>query len=84
MHFQIPFHLYRSKYPTKLLTLYHSLRDSILDGVLTYETRLPSSRELAYFVRIVPGDSQRCLRYAECRGVRAKRDRTRDLRFDPL
>ncbi|MCU6796627.1 PLP-dependent aminotransferase family protein [Paenibacillus sp. WQ 127069] len=47
MHFQIPFHLYRSKYPTKLLALYHSLRDSILDGVLTYETRLPSSRELA-------------------------------------
>ncbi|SFK73069.1 GntR family transcriptional regulator / MocR family aminotransferase [Paenibacillus sp. 1_12] len=47
MHFQIPYHLYRSKYPTKLLALYHSLRDSILDGVLSFETRLPSSRELA-------------------------------------
>lgn len=47
MHFHIPYEGYRDKYPTKLLSLYHSIRDSIVDAVLPYRTKLPSSRELA-------------------------------------
>jgi len=47
MHFQIPYHGYRDRHPTKMLALYHALRDSIVNGVLPYRTKLPSSRELA-------------------------------------
>jgi GntR family transcriptional regulator/MocR family aminotransferase len=55
MHFQIPYHLYRTKYPTKLLALYHSLRDSIVGGVLSFQTKLPSSRELAGLYEVSRG-----------------------------
>lgn len=47
MHFQIPYHGYALKQPTKMLALYHALRDTILDGVLPCGTKLPSSREMA-------------------------------------
>ncbi|WP_282941084.1 PLP-dependent aminotransferase family protein [Paenibacillus sp. RC67] len=47
MHFQIPYHGYVLKQPTKMLALYHALRDTIVDGVLSCGTKLPSSRELA-------------------------------------
>lgn len=48
MHVQIPYHLYAMRHPTKLLALYHSLRDSIVEGQLLYGMRLPSTRELAH------------------------------------
>ncbi|WP_238540359.1 PLP-dependent aminotransferase family protein [Paenibacillus mucilaginosus] len=47
MHFHIPYHSNLERYPTKLLALYHALRDSIVEGVLERGTRLPSTRELA-------------------------------------
>jgi GntR family transcriptional regulator/MocR family aminotransferase len=47
MHVQIPYHVYVERHPTKLLALYHSLRDAIVEGRLLYATRLPSTRELA-------------------------------------
>ncbi|WP_028547541.1 MocR-like pyridoxine biosynthesis transcription factor PdxR [Paenibacillus sp. UNC451MF] len=47
MHFHIPYHGYVLKQPTKMLALYHALRDTIVDGVLLYGTKLPSSREMA-------------------------------------
>ncbi|GAA4855056.1 PLP-dependent aminotransferase family protein [Paenibacillus vulneris] len=47
MHFQIPYHGYELKYSTKMQALYHALRDTIVEGILPYGTRLPSSREMA-------------------------------------
>ncbi|CAG7651600.1 HTH-type transcriptional regulatory protein GabR [Paenibacillus solanacearum] len=47
MHFQIPYHSYQGRYDTKLLALYHALKDTITGGVLGYGSRIPSTRELA-------------------------------------
>ncbi|CAG7647645.1 PLP-dependent aminotransferase family protein [Paenibacillus allorhizosphaerae] len=47
MHFQIPYYSYRERYDTKLLALYHALKDTITGGVLAYDSRIPSTRELA-------------------------------------
>ncbi|MCZ8519192.1 MULTISPECIES: MocR-like pyridoxine biosynthesis transcription factor PdxR [Paenibacillus] len=47
MHFHISYHSNLDRYPTKLLALYHALRDGIVGGVLGFGMRLPSTRELA-------------------------------------
>lgn len=47
MELFIHYDLYVSRYPTKLLALYHALRDAMLDGRLAYGAQLPSTRELA-------------------------------------
>ncbi|MFC0211797.1 PLP-dependent aminotransferase family protein [Paenibacillus chartarius] len=47
MNVQIPYHSYVELYPTKLLALYHALRDSVVDGRFGAASRLPSTRELA-------------------------------------
>lgn len=47
MDFQIPYNLYRQQYKQKTWALYHALRDTILQGALSYGTRLPATRELA-------------------------------------
>jgi GntR family transcriptional regulator/MocR family aminotransferase len=55
MDFQIQYQSYKQQYPIKHLALYHALRDAIVSGQLTYQFRLPSSRELASLYELSRG-----------------------------
>ncbi|MCZ8517112.1 PLP-dependent aminotransferase family protein [Paenibacillus filicis] len=56
MHFQLAYHSYIERYPTKLLALYHALRDAMVEGrVVDCGTRLPSTRELAALYELSRG-----------------------------
>ncbi|WP_025026369.1 PLP-dependent aminotransferase family protein [Caldalkalibacillus mannanilyticus] len=46
MIFDLPFHVYEQKYKYKYLAIYHLLREAILNQLLPYGERLPSTREL--------------------------------------
>lgn len=47
MQFHIPYHSYLAQTSSKRLALYQAIRDCITSQVLTVDTKLPSSRELA-------------------------------------
>lgn len=55
MHFQLQYHSYTEIYPTKLLALYHALRNAVVDQIVPAGTRLPSSRALAEMYGISRG-----------------------------
>ncbi|MBD0381545.1 MocR-like pyridoxine biosynthesis transcription factor PdxR [Paenibacillus sedimenti] len=55
MDFHIPYPTYKDQYASKYAALYHALHDAILQGKLSLNTKLPSSRELAVIYGISRG-----------------------------
>jgi GntR family transcriptional regulator / MocR family aminotransferase len=55
MELILPFHMYQQKYHYKYLALYHALHDAILSGLLPYESKLPSTRDLAQLYQLSRG-----------------------------
>ncbi|OCT13987.1 hypothetical protein A8709_00140 [Paenibacillus pectinilyticus] len=55
MEFHIPFEAYRKRYASKYAALYHAIHDEILANKLKYNTKLPSSRELAALFQLSRG-----------------------------
>lgn len=55
MELILPFHMYQQKYHYKYLALYHALHDAILSGLLAYESKLPSTRDLAKLYQLSRG-----------------------------
>lgn len=55
MQFQLAYTSYLDRYSTKLQALYHAIRDAIVNGLIIYGEKLPSSRELARAYEISRG-----------------------------
>lgn len=55
MAFYLPYQVYLTQHPSKYAALYHALRDEMVGNKLKFNTRLPSSRELADMLGISRG-----------------------------